>query len=342
MVASINHTSVCYKSQHLSRNSKRLKSGEDSVKKKSFQSKASKKKEIEVVQTVEDIIRKEEYIGDVPEGDVYFIKDYPPQSDSLQSVLRCHRDYAQPSMFNNMSGKVYIHFDLDMSAKKQSKSKPNFNDFLIFPHKFEPSKPVRCVVICQKERKQEAQELGALHAGGDDLIQMLHPRKGTIHSSTYDLVLCTPDMFDAVFAQKVTFRSSMPSEEKGTVSDDIQGMLEKFKYAVFYSSNKEGRKGTMQIQIGTLDMPDEHLKENLEIIINAISSKYRNTPLIDGMRVLVPPSPEQFLLDNALYVPNIESKTDKKDLNPGKGENVPDIEGVGDIDEDVKNVGTAI
>ena len=59
------------------------------------------------------------YLGDVPEGDVYFIKDYPPQLHSVENAVRFHREYADPSMYNNLSGRIIAHFNLDMSTKKQ-------------------------------------------------------------------------------------------------------------------------------------------------------------------------------------------------------------------------------
>lgn len=54
-----------------------------------------------------------------PVDDVWIRGRYPPQCHALEECVQRHKEYAHPSMFDNMDGLVYADLELNMSTKKK-------------------------------------------------------------------------------------------------------------------------------------------------------------------------------------------------------------------------------
>jgi len=121
------------------------------------------------------------------------------------------------------------------------------------------------VVIAQGDKIREAQEAGADHAGGDDIVDRI--KGGWLD---FDALIATPDMMGKVgqLGKLLGPRGLMPNPKTGTVTMDVKTAIEETKAGkVEYRVDKTG---VIHSPVGKVSFDDAKLAENTRVLINAV------------------------------------------------------------------------
>ena len=128
-------------------------------------------------------------------------------------------------------------------------------------------KEIRVVVITQGELAAQAEEAGADHVGGADLIEQI--QKGWLD---FDLVIASPDMMGQVgrLGRILGPRGMMPNPKTGTVTREISQAVAEAKAGrvEFRADNKSGNNA--QAPIGKVSFEETALVENARAFSDAI------------------------------------------------------------------------
>ncbi len=156
-------------------------------------------------------------------------------------------------------------------------------------------KTVKVAVICSGEAEKQAQEAGADFVGGKDLIEKIS--KGWLE---FDTLIATPDMMRELskLGRILGPRGLMPSPKTGTVTQDVAKAVKEVKAGrVEFKTDKQG---CINVGVGKISFPVEHLVENINYIIerikelrpqavkgNLIKGAYVSTSMGPGLKIAV-------------------------------------------------------
>lgn len=159
---------------------------------------------------------------------------------------------------------VEMHFKLGISPKK---SDENVRGTIVLPH---GTGRTQKVAVVTSTKLKEAQDAGAVLAGGEELIADIKSGKANpgVH---FDLVLATPEMMPklASAAKILGPKGMMPSPKNETVTQKIGEtveMLQKGKKA----SYKNDDTGNIHQVVGKLSFEASALEENIAMFIDAV------------------------------------------------------------------------
>jgi len=127
-------------------------------------------------------------------------------------------------------------------------------------------KKVRVVVFAQGDAAREAEEAGADHVGGEDLVKRI--QDGWLE---FDVVLATPDVMQTVskVARILGPRHLMPSPRTETVTTDIKKALDEIRGGrVQFAVDKAG---IVHAPIGKVSFEDQQLLDNLATMVDAVT-----------------------------------------------------------------------
>ncbi|XP_061196077.1 uncharacterized protein LOC133204377 [Saccostrea echinata] len=261
-----------------------------------------------------------EFLSRVPDDTVYFLDFFPETEFSLKDAIKLQLDYADPMILNNIEGVVYLDVICNMKTKKQTKFISEFSERLFLPHSFEVECPRRCLVFCKTEEDMStAQKLGAVYVGDESLLQRLDRKKGDLTRNDFDLVLCIPEMQEALFPlRNHVLKGIYPSAETFTLGTDIEQMMLKQKDCISYTCKKEGPTGRIQIPIGKLSMGIEKIVDNFDYFFTSLLQHPKAAQVKPGenfvtsARLLVPPCAEQLKLKDEELQRFVTSTSNKR------------------------------
>lgn len=130
-----------------------------------------------------------------------------------------------------------------------------------------PIKDNRVIVFTsQQETIELAKELGAIEAGGLELIEGI--QTGAIKLDEVTHAFATPEFVKDLkpLARNLGPRGIMPTSKKGTVSDDIQSLMESSVGALPFKQKDQH----LSLPIGRCDFSDSEIIENLKAASKAI------------------------------------------------------------------------
>jgi large subunit ribosomal protein L1 len=134
---------------------------------------------------------------------------------------------------------------------------------VVLPHGL--GKAVRVVVIASGEKMREAQEAGADHVGGDDVVQKI--QEGWVD---FDAVIATPDMMKSAgkLGKVLGPRGLMPNPKTGTVTFEVARAVKEVKGGKV--EFRVEKAGIVHCAVGKLSFDAEKIAENAHAVLMAV------------------------------------------------------------------------
>ncbi|KAL3876078.1 hypothetical protein ACJMK2_033959 [Sinanodonta woodiana] len=269
---------------------------------------------------VQKVKESEKFLAKKPEDDIWFHKFYPKPKFSISECIIRHKEYADPSMLDNMDGYIHVNMEVDMATKKKTKFRNDFELTVLLPHHFEYGKSKNIIVFCKTlEEQEKALGLGALHAGSSELVKMII--EGTLGKTDFDFALCTPDAIQEILPLRPVLRTKFPNIQAGTLGNNIESMIKHFSKGITFTTSKISESHSkIQVPFGKLYMENEQLEQNLQCLIEGVNKERPKTlpgSMVQYMDIVAPPSPEVFIvnMDTVMQKVNLQksAKAEKKE-----------------------------
>ncbi|KAG9261717.1 39S ribosomal protein L1, mitochondrial isoform X1 [Astyanax mexicanus] len=234
---------------------------EEEEEKKKQQLEERKKKQRE---KIDDTSRHKPYglTAWAPIDDVYVVRHYPKPVYDADVAVDMLKSF-QKLDFTPEDQPVFIDLQLNMKLEKKKKIDP-FVSTVHLPHPFK--KEANRVVFFTENPDQArlATENGAAVVGGAELVEKILEDE-----ITADFFLAVPDIIPKLLPLKNKLRKKFPKSKRGSVGVNVPKMLQLFKTGHEYMVERDC---CIITQVATLDMPTEHILENMRAIIKDASS----------------------------------------------------------------------
>jgi len=125
----------------------------------------------------------------------------------------------------------------------------------------------RVVVFCEGEDVEGSLALGAVAAGGDDLIERI--QEGWLE---FDVAIAVPGLMPRVgrLGRLLGPKGLMPSPRSGTVTEDVARAVVEFQGGrVEYRADNGGN---LHVPVGKVSFPTEHIVENVEALVEQVQA----------------------------------------------------------------------
>jgi large subunit ribosomal protein L1 len=134
---------------------------------------------------------------------------------------------------------------------------------VVLPHGTGKSKKI--CVIASGEKIKEAEDAGADHAGGEELIEKI--AGGWID---FDVVIATPDVMRGVgkLGRILGTKGLMPNPKSGTVTFDIKKAVEETKAGKV--EFRVDKAGILHSVVGRVSFSEQKLAENITAFLQAV------------------------------------------------------------------------
>jgi large subunit ribosomal protein L1 len=134
---------------------------------------------------------------------------------------------------------------------------------VVLPHGLGRSKKV--LAIAGADKQKEAQEAGADHVGGEELVDKI--QGGWMD---FDAVVATPDMMRAVgkLGKVLGPRGLMPNPKTGTVTPNIAQAVKEIKAGKV--EFRVDKTGIIHAPVGKISFPAQSLIENAHALVDSV------------------------------------------------------------------------
>ncbi|KAJ7755071.1 ribosomal protein L1-like protein [Mycena maculata] len=144
------------------------------------------------------------------------------------------------------------------------------------PREPKPRPEDTILVFAEGRQAEEAKRAGAQIVGGTDLIEGILSSR--LKANT---ILCTPSLIRAITPRLGRFLGPiglMPTERRGTVTDDVAGYIKRIKSS---SEWKADRAGNIRMPVARMDFPLEDVVTNFRYVMESIKRVTGNVKLRD-------------------------------------------------------------
>ncbi|XP_073697325.1 large ribosomal subunit protein uL1m [Garra rufa] len=240
---------------------------------RSYAAATAKKKEKKEETVQEKVVKEKKKVDDknrhkpfgltawAPVDDVYMVRHYPKPVYETSVAIEMLKNF-QKLDFSPENQPVYINLRLDMKLEKKKKVDP-FVSTIHLPHPFKLDINKIVVFTENPDQARIAMENGAAVAGGAELVEKI-----LADEITADFYLAVPDIIPKLLPLKNKLRKKFPKNKRGSVGMNIPKML-----AVFKSGHEYMVEDIyVNTQVATLDMPKEHILENIHAIVKDVAS----------------------------------------------------------------------
>jgi large subunit ribosomal protein L1 len=134
---------------------------------------------------------------------------------------------------------------------------------VVLPHGLGKNKKV--LAIAGADKQKEAEEAGADHVGGEELVEKI--QGGWMD---FDAVVATPDMMRAVgkLGKVLGPRGLMPNPKTGTVTPNIAQAVKEIKAGKV--EFRVDKTGIVHAPVGKLSFPPQSLIENVHALVDSV------------------------------------------------------------------------
>jgi large subunit ribosomal protein L1 len=178
--------------------------------------------------------------------------------------------YALPEALVTVTKTAFAKFDETVELAMRLGVDPKHADQMvrgtvILPHGL-GGKAKKVLVVASGEKLKEAQDAGADHVGGEDMVTKIQ----TENWLDFDAVVATPDMMRSVgkLGKVLGPRGLMPNPKTGTVTFDVGKAVREIKAGkVEYRVDKTA---IIHAPIGKVSFGPEKLLDNAKILIDSV------------------------------------------------------------------------
>lgn len=167
-----------------------------------------------------------------------------------------------------LSGATFAKFDESVEVAVNLGVDPRHADQMVrasvvLPHG--TGKTARILVIAQGEKVKEAEDAGADHVGGKDLVEKV--AGGWLE---FDAVVSTPDMMREVgkLGRVLGPRGLMPNPKTGTVTFDVGKAVEEIKGGKL--DFRVDKNGVVHAAVGKVSFDQQQLNDNVNAFFDAV------------------------------------------------------------------------
>ncbi|KAH7886181.1 ribosomal protein L1 [Phlebopus sp. FC_14] len=131
------------------------------------------------------------------------------------------------------------------------------------PREAKPRKEYRILVFADGRQADEAKRAGAHVVGGLELVEAVAEGK---HNNCTN-ILCTPSLIRGISVRLGRIlgpRGLMPSERRGTVTNDIEGYIQRLSGTTEWRGDKTGN---IRMPVGKMHFPIEDVVKNVKAFI---------------------------------------------------------------------------
>ncbi len=156
---------------------------------------------------------------------------------------------------------VEVHMNLGVNPKHADQM---VRGTVVLPHGLGKAK--RVLVIAAGEKVKEAEDAGADHVGGEELVKKIQAENWL----DFDAVVATPDMMKFVgrLGKILGPRGLMPNPKTGTVTMDVAQAVQEIKAGKVEFRVDKG--GVIHAPVGKLSFSTEKLHDNATALIQAV------------------------------------------------------------------------
>src|SRR5512132_3186323 len=135
---------------------------------------------------------------------------------------------------------------------------------VILPHGL-GGKTKRVLVVASGEKLKEAQDAGADHVGGDDMVAKI--QEGWLD---FDAVVATPDMMKSVgrLGKVLGPRGLMPNPKTGTVTFEVGKAVKEIKAGKV--EFRVDKTGIVHAPVGKVSFPTQNLVDNAHALLDSV------------------------------------------------------------------------
>jgi large subunit ribosomal protein L1 len=167
----------------------------------------------------------------------------------------------QKLKFTKFDETVELHLRLGVDPKHADQM---VRGTVVLPNGLGRSK--RVLVVAQGDKLREAQEAGADHVGGDEMINKI----ASENWMDFDAIIATPDMMRSMakVARILGPRGLMPNPKTGTVTTDITQAVKEVKAGKV--EFRVDKTGVVHAPVGKVSFESEKLLANANSLIQAV------------------------------------------------------------------------
>lgn len=195
-----------------------------------------------------------------PVDDVYIARYYPKPIIQPENAIEMLKTF-QKLDFTSPDQDVHLQLKLDMKLEKKSKVNP-FVGYVHLPFPFVKEKNKILVFTEKAEDIELAKNSGAAVVGGTELIPEILNDQVQVN-----FYIATPEIAPKLSALKNKLRKKFPKYKRGTIGDDVVGLIKQFETCYEYIVENEC---LVRTKIATLDMPLEHIIANVDALIKNV------------------------------------------------------------------------
>jgi len=186
-----------------------------------------------------------------------------------QETVAAKPQYVLAEALEVVTKSAYAKFDETVEVAVRLGVDPKHADQMvrgtvILPHGL-GGKSKRVLVIATGEKAKEAQEAGAEHVGGDDMVQKI--QEGWLD---FDAVVATPEMMKSVgrLGKVLGPRGLMPNPKTGTVTFDVGKAVSEIKAGKV--EFRVDKTAIVHAPIGKVSFGPEKLADNAKVLLDSV------------------------------------------------------------------------